>query len=171
MTKNLTCEVRILVRIAGPLPSGCLRPRPRPWTRSALTNCLAAGRFPARVRPGSQRNQVDQGVPDPTMRLSAPTNETKYLLGIDMGTASNKGVLATASGAIVATSTIKHFVTFLRPCWAEVDADEVWRASVASWPTKLSSRRSRRLLMRRASMNSASAHPWLGGPSCPRHRH
>ena len=66
------------------------------------------------------------------MRLSAPTSETEYLLGIDMGTASSKGVLTTASGAIVATATIKHSVSFPRPGWAEVDADEVWWADVVS---------------------------------------
>ena len=71
------------------------------------------------------------------MRLSAPTSETEYLLGIDMGTASSKGVLTTASGAIVATATIKHSVSFPRPGWAEVDADEVWWADVVSLCSEL----------------------------------
>ena len=66
------------------------------------------------------------------MKNSKPTNETEYLLGIDMGTASSKGVLATASGAIVATASIKHAVSFPRPGWAEVDAEGVWWADVVS---------------------------------------
>ena len=48
------------------------------------------------------------------------------LLGIDMGTASTKGVLATLDGRIVATAMRRHSMDLPRPGWAEVDAESVW---------------------------------------------
>jgi len=53
------------------------------------------------------------------------------LLGIDFGTASSKGVLTTADGAVVAETTRP---TTLRehPGWAEVDAEETWRDELFS---------------------------------------
>lgn len=48
------------------------------------------------------------------------------LLGIDIGTASTKGVLATPQGEIVATAVRKHTMDLPRPGWAEVDAERTW---------------------------------------------
>ena len=48
------------------------------------------------------------------------------LLGIDIGTTRTKGVLATHTGAVVASATRNHGVAYPRPGWAEQDADEVW---------------------------------------------
>ncbi|MFC0007756.1 FGGY-family carbohydrate kinase [Micromonospora siamensis] len=55
-----------------------------------------------------------------------------YLIGIDLGTASSKGVLARPDGTIVATATRAHGVSYPRPGWAEVDADAVWWADVVA---------------------------------------
>lgn len=55
-----------------------------------------------------------------------------YLIGIDLGTASSKGVLARPDGTIVATATRPHTVSYPRPGWAEVDADAVWWADVVA---------------------------------------
>ena len=54
------------------------------------------------------------------------------LLGIDMGTASSKGVLVTPSGEVVATATRSHGTSTPRPGWVEVDAEVVWWDEVAS---------------------------------------
>lgn len=48
------------------------------------------------------------------------------LMGIDMGTASTKGVVTTAEGRILATAVRKHAMSLPRPGWAEVDARSVW---------------------------------------------
>jgi xylulokinase len=50
----------------------------------------------------------------------------ELLLGVDMGTGSTKGVLATADGTIVATAVRRHGMSLPRPGWAEVDATSVW---------------------------------------------
>ncbi|MGY4718731.1 FGGY family carbohydrate kinase [Naumannella cuiyingiana] len=50
----------------------------------------------------------------------------KLLLGVDMGTASTKGVLTTPDGEIVATASRRHAMQLPRPGWAEVDAETVW---------------------------------------------
>ena len=48
------------------------------------------------------------------------------LLGIDIGTYSAKGVLATPGGEVLASETIEHGLSLPRPGWAEHDADAVW---------------------------------------------
>lgn len=53
-----------------------------------------------------------------------------YLLGIDMGTGSSKGVLATPDGTVVATASRTHQMSLPRPGWAEVDAEAVWWGDV-----------------------------------------
>lgn len=50
----------------------------------------------------------------------------ELLLGIDIGTYSAKGVLATPSGDVVAEATVEHGLSLPRPGWAEHDADAVW---------------------------------------------
>ncbi|CAO1650469.1 FGGY-family carbohydrate kinase [Salinibacterium sp. NYA9b] len=50
----------------------------------------------------------------------------RMLLGIDVGTASSKGVLTDESGRIVATASVPHGVDTPRPGHFEQDADAVW---------------------------------------------
>lgn len=54
------------------------------------------------------------------------------LLGIDMGTGSTKGVLATPDGTVVATASVKHAMDLPRPGWAEVDPTKVWWEDLAT---------------------------------------
>ena len=53
-----------------------------------------------------------------------------YLLGIDVGTQSSKGVLVTLAGRVVAHHTVEHAVSRPFPGWAEHDADGVWWGDV-----------------------------------------
>ena len=50
----------------------------------------------------------------------------EYVLGIDMGTASTKGVLARPDGTIIATASRAHTMSLPRPGWAEMDAERDW---------------------------------------------
>ncbi|WP_217493900.1 FGGY-family carbohydrate kinase [Humibacillus sp. DSM 29435] len=50
----------------------------------------------------------------------------EYVVGIDMGTGSTKGVLTTLDGDIVHTASRRHGMNLPRPGWAEVDAESVW---------------------------------------------
>ena len=50
----------------------------------------------------------------------------KYLLGIDIGTYSSKGVLVTEAGDIVGSTSVQHTLDSPRPGWAEHDAEVVW---------------------------------------------
>ncbi len=48
------------------------------------------------------------------------------LLGVDIGTASSKGVLVRPDGTIVATAQRPHQLSLPRPGWAEHDGETVW---------------------------------------------
>lgn len=61
-----------------------------------------------------------------TVQRSGPAGTTDLLLGIDIGTASTKGVLTTLEGDVVATAVRKHTMSLPRPSWAEVDAARTW---------------------------------------------
>jgi xylulokinase len=50
------------------------------------------------------------------------------LLGVDIGTASSKGVLVRDDGTVVATATRPHEVSMPHPGWVEHDAQAVWWA-------------------------------------------
>jgi len=50
------------------------------------------------------------------------------LLGIDIGTASSKGVLVTAKGTVVARASRDHETATPHPGWVEHDAEGVWWA-------------------------------------------
>ncbi|MDY6867889.1 MAG: FGGY family carbohydrate kinase, partial [Chloroflexota bacterium] len=53
--------------------------------------------------------------------------QEKYLLGVDIGTYSSKGVLVeTHTGEIIAEHAIEHGLETPHPGWAEHDADQVW---------------------------------------------
>lgn len=64
----------------------------------------------------------------------------EYVIGIDIGTGSTKGVLATADGEVVHISTRKHDTSFPRPGFAEHDADTVWWQDVGEILRELTSR-------------------------------
>jgi len=56
----------------------------------------------------------------------------KYLLGVDIGTYSSKGVLVEAgTGEVIAEHAIEHGIEMPKPGWAEHDADLVWWAEFA----------------------------------------
>ncbi|MFI5957492.1 FGGY-family carbohydrate kinase [Cryptosporangium sp. NPDC051539] len=63
-----------------------------------------------------------------------------YLLGIDIGTASTKAVLATPDGRIVAQAHRAHGMDLPRPGWVEVDAEQVWWGDVVSLARELTGR-------------------------------
>lgn len=50
----------------------------------------------------------------------------QYLLGIDIGTYSSKGVLIRPSGEIIATHVVEHPLEIPHPGWAEHDAETTW---------------------------------------------
>ncbi|HUQ78535.1 MAG TPA: FGGY-family carbohydrate kinase [Patescibacteria group bacterium] len=57
---------------------------------------------------------------------------TDLLLGVDIGTASSKGVLVRLDGGIVATTQRPHQLSLPRAGWAEHDAEAVWWADFVS---------------------------------------
>lgn len=60
------------------------------------------------------------------------------LVGVDVGTASSKGVLCTVDGEVRATATRRHQMSLPRPGHAEMDAESVWWDEVASICRELS---------------------------------
>ncbi|HEY0237893.1 MAG TPA: FGGY-family carbohydrate kinase [Friedmanniella sp.] len=68
------------------------------------------------------------------MSLAAGTGVEPLLVGIDLGTASSKGVLVTVAGVVLARAVRDRprSMSRPRPTWAEVDADAVWWADVTS---------------------------------------
>ncbi len=50
----------------------------------------------------------------------------RYLLGVDIGTYSSKGVLAAESGEIAAACSVEHGLSLPQPGRAEHDAEQVW---------------------------------------------
>lgn len=54
------------------------------------------------------------------------------LLGVDVGTASTKGVLATPEGEVVAEHEVPHELLVPQPGWAEHDAEASWCANLAA---------------------------------------
>ena len=65
------------------------------------------------------------------------------LLGIDIGTASSKGVLVTPDGELAATATRRHTMSLPRAGRAEMDADAIWWDDVVSICRELTEQRSR----------------------------
>jgi xylulokinase len=62
---------------------------------------------------------------------------TEFVLGIDMGTGSTKGVLARPDGTIVATASRPHSMSLPRPGWAEMDAEQDWWGDIAALAREL----------------------------------
>jgi xylulokinase len=52
----------------------------------------------------------------------------QYLLGVDIGTASSKGVLVNVHGRVAASKTVEHGLSNPRPGYFEHDAETVWWA-------------------------------------------
>jgi xylulokinase len=52
----------------------------------------------------------------------------EVLLGVDIGTSSSKGILATTNGEVVATIERPHDLSLPQPGWAEHDAERIWWA-------------------------------------------
>ena len=50
----------------------------------------------------------------------------RYLLGVDIGTYSSKGVLVQTDGKVVASHTVPHSMDMPKPGYFEHDADAVW---------------------------------------------
>jgi xylulokinase len=55
---------------------------------------------------------------------------TELLLGVDIGTASTKAVLATPDGTIVASASRPHGTSLPRPGWVEHDPETAWWGGV-----------------------------------------
>ncbi len=51
---------------------------------------------------------------------------SELLLGIDIGTSSSKGVLATQGGEVIAAAERAHRLSLPRPGWAEHDVEAIW---------------------------------------------
>jgi len=51
---------------------------------------------------------------------------TPYLLGLDLGTYSSKGVLVNVAGEVVASRSVEHALETPHPGWAEHDAEACW---------------------------------------------
>src|SRR5512140_3634469 len=49
-----------------------------------------------------------------------------YLLGLDIGTYSSKGVLVKETGEVVASHVVEHPLEVPHPGWAEHDAETTW---------------------------------------------
>ncbi|HVL52962.1 MAG TPA: FGGY-family carbohydrate kinase [Vitreimonas sp.] len=62
----------------------------------------------------------------------------ELMLGIDVGTSSSKGVLASADGTIVAVAQRPHQLALPRPGWAEHDAEAVWWSDFVALARELS---------------------------------
>ncbi|HET9117301.1 MAG TPA: FGGY family carbohydrate kinase, partial [Pseudonocardiaceae bacterium] len=65
---------------------------------------------------------------------------SSLLLGVDIGTASSKGVLVRTDGAVLATATRTHEVSMPHPGWVEHDAEAVWWAEFAAISRELTAR-------------------------------
>ncbi len=50
----------------------------------------------------------------------------RYLMGVDIGTASSKGVLVDEAGAVAASRVVEHDLSMPKPGWVEHDPEEVW---------------------------------------------
>lgn len=56
----------------------------------------------------------------------------QYLLGVDVGSHETKGVLADASGSVVASAVLKHEMDYPEPGFVEHDVEKVWWGEFAT---------------------------------------
>ena len=52
--------------------------------------------------------------------------KSEFLLGVDIGTYSSKGVLVTKDGEVVASHVVPHGMSMPKPGYFEQDADDIW---------------------------------------------
>ena len=57
---------------------------------------------------------------------------TQYVIGVDVGTYSAKGVLVDADGTVVAEHVVPYELSIPKPGWAEHDADAIWWSSLTT---------------------------------------
>ncbi len=56
----------------------------------------------------------------------------RYVIGVDVGTYSAKGVLVDADGTVVAEHVVPYELSIPKPGWAEHDADAIWWSSLTT---------------------------------------
>lgn len=56
----------------------------------------------------------------------------RYVIGVDIGTYSAKGVLVDAAGKVVAEHVVAYDLSMPKPGWAEHDADAIWWSSLTT---------------------------------------
>ena len=56
----------------------------------------------------------------------------RFVIGVDVGTYSAKGVLVNPSGRVVAERVVPYDLSIPRPGWAEHDADAIWWSSLCT---------------------------------------
>lgn len=57
---------------------------------------------------------------------------SRFVIGVDVGTYSAKGVLVDPSGRVVAERVVPYDLSIPRPGWAEHDADAIWWSSLCT---------------------------------------
>lgn len=70
--------------------------------------------------------------------MASTASSTDLLLGVDIGTASSKGVLVRPDGAILTVKQRPHSLSLPRPGWAEHDAETIWWADFVAIARELS---------------------------------
>ncbi|MEM3713401.1 MAG: FGGY-family carbohydrate kinase [Nitrososphaeria archaeon] len=50
----------------------------------------------------------------------------QYLLGVDIGTSSSKGVIISSEGKIIAESSVEHGIDIIKPGWVEQDPEKCY---------------------------------------------
>jgi len=91
------------------------------------------------------------------------------LLGLDVGTASSKGVLTTLTGEVVRTHVVPHGVSNPHPGQYEQDADAVWWADVVTLCRELLQGVAERVAGVAVSAIGRACCRWTGRPP-PDHR-
>ena len=89
----------------------------------------------------------------------------ELLLGIDIGTSSSKGVLASPNGAVIATATRPHALSLPRPGWAEHDAEAIWWADFLALCSELVPRASGEIAAVCVSGFTLAAAEAIGAPA------
>jgi len=54
------------------------------------------------------------------------SNSDQYLLGVDIGTSSSKGVIINSNGKVLAESSVEHGLNIIKPGWIEQDPEKCY---------------------------------------------
>lgn len=76
-----------------------------------------------------------------TPQSRASSHRTGHVIGVDIGTASSKAVLATTDGRIIARATRAHDTSLPRPGWVEHDAEHIWWSDFCTLVAELTATR------------------------------